>query len=129
MKYLLTWFLSLTIANSTCYAQNVVHVAKGQACPFTGTLLTDKQAALIAKELTDCDKVKLINQDLQKEVGFYQQNETIYLKEISEVRAQNTSLDTALTKANQNNFWRNALWFGLGFVVSGLTVYTVEKNK
>ena len=123
----LTILLSVLISNTnTCYSDEIIHLKAKQPAPFAGVLLSDKQAAIIYGELVDYDKVKLLNKSLNDSIDVYKKDEVIYKSEISEVTTENLSLRTAVDDANKNNFWKCALYFGLGVLTTSAVVYATR---
>lgn len=133
MKRAMTMLLSFLMIGSSCFADpsllpNATFLKKGQPSPYDGVLLSTAQAKVVYGELKDYDRLKLINVSLQKSIEDYKENETEYLKEITEVRDQNLELQQAVEKASTNGFWKDAMWFGIGFLLSGVTVHFIDKH-
>lgn len=121
--------LIFSIVGSNCFAEDgAINIDQGTPAPYAGVLLSKDKAKVIYGELVDYDRVKLLNQSLETSIKLYQDNETIYLKEITEVRDQNLTLQTAVEAAQSNSFWIKALWFGIGFALAGITVHAIDKN-
>jgi hypothetical protein len=123
--------LSGLIVNSSVFADtipNAVQLTKGQVAPFTGVELSDSYVKEVYKELNDSNKYKLLCQSLEQSIVLYQKNEVEYKAEITELTQQNTTLDTALQKANTNSFWKNTLWFLAGVLLTGGITYATRSH-
>ena len=126
MKNLVLTILLSALASNTCYADEIVHLNAKDPAPFAGVLLSDKQAKVVYGELKDYDNVKLINKSLNDSIVIYKKDEVIYKNEISEVQTENLVLRNAVDDANTNNFWKNALYFGLGILTASAVVYATR---
>ncbi len=96
---------------------------KGAESPYRGVLMTETMARDVYNSLVDYDKVKLINESLVKSVTFYQENEILYLKEITELRTSNDDMAKTLTKEEHSTIWSNVGYFVLGVLVTGVISY------
>lgn len=131
LRLLVTSLICLTVASSNVSAtilSGSVVLKKGDASPYDGILLTEDKATTIYYELLDYDKLKLEDTSLRQAITLLQENNDTYLKEVTELKDQNTTLDTALTKANSNSFWSDALWFVIGAAVAGAAVAVAERH-
>lgn len=127
IQLLMKLLICLTVV-SNASAQDAVLVEKGEAAPYRGILMTEDKAKVIYNQLADCDRCKLLNKSLEDSIELYQKNETIYLKEIVEIRDQNITLQTALDRSKSTSFWEKTLWFGLGIVTTSLIVYATTQR-
>jgi len=126
LKILKTHLLILPltlILSLNSFAADAVKLNKGDKCPFAGTLLSPSASDKVVAALVNCAAVEATNDSYQKSILLYKQNETYYIKETSELKTQNTQLDTALQKANSNSTFVKILWFGLGVIVTGAAVH------
>jgi hypothetical protein len=122
----------LMIVNNNAQADVILPKAlfltKGMPAPYDGALLTSEQAKVIYGELKNYDKLILINQSLGKSVDLYKNSEIIYQKEIIGLKDQNVTLENALEKSNNNNFWMDALLFVAGVVTTSAVVYVTRQH-
>lgn len=124
-----TILLSVLVSSNTAFADTeIINIKKGDIAPFSGVLLSDSQAKMVYGELVNCDKIKLLNKSLSDSIVIYQKNEVLYKSEITEVKTENLSLRTAVDAANSNNFWRDALYFGLGVLTTSAVVYATRSR-
>ncbi len=127
MKSMIKLLLINLISLNSAFASPVaLHLEKDQISPFAGILLNDEMSKLIYNQLDECGRLKLINKSLTDSVVIYKKNEDLYKNEITVVHDENLTLRTALDKASTNNFWRNALYFGLGVLSTGVVVYATR---
>ncbi len=119
----------LIISTRSSFAiPNAVSLSKGESAPFTGVLLSDSYSKEVYRELNEVNKYKLLTKSLQESVLVYEKNEIIYKQEITQLTDQNVNLAMAVQEAKTNSFWTKALWFSVGFVLSGATVYMIERH-
>ena len=131
MTRLIKILLIFSIIGSNCFADTLpgaILISKGTPSPYDGVLLTKPQAKIIYGDLQHADQLQLLNKSLEDSIQLYQDNEVVYLKEITEVRDQNVILQSAVEAAQSNGFWTKALWFGIGFALAGLTVHAIDKH-
>lgn len=129
-RQLRTTFLIFLIVNASdilAADPNAVKLTKGDIAPFDGVELSDSYSKEVYNEMNNANKYKLLNDSLNKSISLYQANEVLYKQEISALQNENVALTSAVVKAKDNGFWKNALWFALGAVVSGFTVYASRK--
>ena len=105
---------------------NAVQLNKGQVAPFTGVELSFSYVQEVYKELNQGQQYRLLNKSLQDSIILYEKNEVLFKSEISELKTQNMTLDTALQKASTNSFWKDALWFLGGVLLTGGIAYAVR---
>ena len=113
----------LMTINNVVYADDAVPLIKGQQAPFTGILLTEEKANTVYNDLS---RFKLLNESLERSIKLYEQNEQIQEKKINILLIQNDKLSTDLMTARSASNWEKVLWFGLGLVSVGLSIYGVK---
>lgn len=118
----------LISSNNSFAADSAIALSKGEIAPFTGILMPLDLAKTVNNKLTDCNRIKLINQSLNDSINIYKKNEVLYKSEVTEIQVENLSLRTAVDNANKNNFWRNALYFGLGVLTTSAVVYATRQH-
>lgn len=127
-QLLMKLLICLTVVSNASLAQEVVLIEKGTPAPYRGVLMTEDKAKVIYNQLADCDKCKLLNKSLEESIQLYQKNESLYLKEIVEVRDQNVILQSALENSKSTNFWEKALWFGFGIITTSVVVFATAQR-
>ncbi len=118
--------INLISLNNTFATPTAIHLNKDETTPFAGILLNEEMSKIIYDQLDDCGRLKLINKSLNDSIEIYKKNEDLYKSEVTVVRDENITLRTALDKADKNNFWRNALYFGLGVLSTSAVVYATR---
>jgi|SRR5271166_3846139 len=129
-QILLKILLIASIVTSSCFADTIpysVILKKDQPSPYDGVLLNKLGAQKVLDTYNDLDKERELNFSLENSLDASQKNESILEKEASELQKDNTTLQVALTKSNQNGFWNKALWFGLGLLTTGAIVYAARR--
>lgn len=126
-KLVLTLLLIPLISLNSAFANPLaIRLNKDQISPYSGILLNEEMAKVIYDQLDDCGRIKLINKSLNDSIEIYKKNEVLYKSEVTLIRNENLTLRTALDKSNENNFWRNALYFGLGVLSTSAVVYATR---
>ena len=121
---LLTSLLFSIIGNSIALAEtNVTHLTKGTPAPYTGLLFTEPHARLVANQLKDYDRVKLLNKSLESSIELYKKNEELYQTQVQDLTVQNQNLVKAVKTEKSNSQFEKIIYFALGMVATGLVVY------
>ena len=107
------------IFSTTIKANDVVYIQKDEKAPFSGILFSESKAKEIRSDLLEADKVKLQLQSSEFKYNNIQRivelkNEEIELYEIQNKR---------LIQASQSTELSNYVWFGLGVLATGLSVF------
>lgn len=130
----LTILLSILILSQNSVAgitlssmPGVISITKNTPAPYDGVLFSNDKAKELYADMQECDAQKQANVSLLKSLTLMQSNQTIYEAQVSELKIQNETLDTALVKAQSNGFWNRAMYFGLGVLTTGLIVYAARK--
>lgn len=129
MKHLLTILLSFSMIATSCPSwalDGAISLTKGQPAPYAGVLMGTELAGKVYSDLKYKDQLILVNQSLMKSIDLYKTNETQYKNNISGLEDVNQKLLVAVQDANSNNFWRNALYFGLGVITASAVVYATR---
>lgn len=129
MKKLISILLLIPLIslNNTFASPLAIHLNTDEPAPFSGILLNEEMSKVIYDQLNDVNRIKLINKSLYNSIEIYKKNEVLYKGEVTLVRNENVTLRTALDKADSNNFWRNALYFGLGVLSTSAVVYATRR--
>lgn len=127
VRHLLIMSLIFSTAISNALP-NATRLNKGDVAPFTGVELSDDYASRVYKELNDLNQYKLLVSSLEETIKLHEENEDTYLKEITELKDQNVTLNTALEKSSSNNFWRDALWFVIGAAAAGTVTFAITRH-
>lgn len=115
---ILASLIGLAVGNNV-YGQDTQYIEKGKPAPFSGILFTEEKAQAIRGELLEFDKTKILY-ETEKHRG-ERLGQIINLKdeEIDLYQKQNTRL----LKAHDRSDTLNYVWFGLGILATGLSVY------
>lgn len=108
--------LIFSLISNICFAQNAVHLSKGEESPFEGDLLTLETT----KQLYDDSLEK---SSLQKQLDLTNSNNTILMQEKQILLDQNKSLIENSVKDHNLNTIEKIVWI----VVGGLAVYSGAK--
>ncbi len=100
------------LALNLAFADEVKYIKKGDPAPFTGYIFDleaeqKNQASLLRKD------------QLELQVSLFKENEADLLKNNNMWRSVATENTERLVKMERYSFWQNALFFGLGVVVTG----------
>ena len=118
MKKLLSLLL---ITSFVARADEVAPIKKGEPAPFSGYIFD--------YEAEQKNQFHLIRKDrLEEQVKLYKENEIELMANLNRwqnVAQQNTE---ALLKVERYSFWQNAVFFGLGVVVTGALAIGLSKN-
>lgn len=121
-KACLTFCSFLIVSNSAWAEDNALYLSKGSLAPRDGILLTVDYANQVRIKLLERDSF-VISLDLMKK------NEVIYKTEIEQLSTQNTNLVQAVKDEKTSKLIGEILYFSLGAVLSGLTVYVLRPNR
>lgn len=107
MKYLL-FLLSINV----CFSDQVKYIKHGDPAPFTGYIFD-----LEAEQKNQLSLLRKNNLELQ--VSLFKENEQDLMKNSAMWKSVATENTERLVKIQGYTFWQNALFFGLGVVVTG----------
>lgn len=118
MKYLILFLLSFNLL-----AQDIVVLKKGDVVPFDGVLFS-KEKELQLRQLTlDKQALEKQNETLNKLFEFQQKEIEITTARIILHQEQNNILADKVVRQQENTFWQNVAYFGLGVVITGVVSY------
>lgn len=122
MKKLLSLVCSFSIVSSNAFADdNALYLTKGSVAPRDGILLTVDYANQV--------RIKLLERDsFSTSLDLMKQNEIIYKTEIDQLSTENTKLVQAVKDEKESALLGKILYFSLGAVLSGLTVYAFRNR-
>jgi hypothetical protein len=109
----------LLIFSTTIKANDVVYIQKDQKAPFSGILFSESKAKEIRSDLLEADKVKLQLQSSEFKYSNMQRIVELKDEEIKLYQVQNERL----IQASNTNEISNYVWFGLGVLATGLSVF------
>lgn len=125
-----TWLIILTIVSNSFFAhaeEGVTSITKGTPAPYDGVLLNNDKANQLRKDLLDLDTEKELNKSLQRSMDFYKIKDEYSSNQINILLEQNMKLNGALNSELNNDKYQNLLWFSLGVLATGLSVYAAQK--
>lgn len=105
----------------------VVLIEKGQSAPYSGLLFPKEEANKIRVELLELQTLKLLNESYEKSFDLMQKNNDLFAKKESLLLDQNEKLSLALVESRQSNSIQKIIWFSLGILVTGISVYGAKK--
>jgi hypothetical protein len=117
LKNLLIGLIIATISNAG--ANDVFPIKKGEPSPIQGVVFTESKANEIRKEILDSDINKVRLESSQERISILQSVIKLREGEVESLRAQNRRV----INLNKVNNASNTLYFILGIVVAGASVY------
>ena len=105
----------------------VVLIEKGQSAPYSGLLFPKEEANKIRVELLELQTLKLLNESYEKSFDLMQKNNDLFAKKESLLLDQNEKLSLALVESRQSSSIQKIIWFSLGILVTGISVYGAKK--
>lgn len=114
--------LILTLISNLAFAQNAVHMNKGDVAEFEGDLLT----LSTAKQLYDDSLEK---NSLQKQLDLTNQNLTLLQQDKTLLLDQNSKLIKAAQEEKVTSDVEKGLWFLGGIILTGLAVKAAGSLK
>lgn len=120
---------NIFLFTSTVKAEDnkVVLIEKGQSAPYSGLLFPKEDANKIRVELLELQTLRLLNESYEKSFDLMQKNNDLFAKKESLLLDQNEKLSLALVESRQNNSIQKIIWFSLGILVTGISVYGAKK--
>lgn len=101
-----------------------VEIAAGSPAPFHGILMDIPTAQQV---YTSTQKLYLLNKSYEDSIELYKKNELDYVSQVQILKADNTQLSTALVKEENSSGVIHIVYFVLGVITTGLTVYVFKK--
>lgn len=125
MKKLLTYLILVTIS-SNALADSVV-LKKGQEAPFDGVLNDHKTSQKIVLDLEEGDYNKRRVEQYLKIIELQDLALEKRAKQYDILVDQNKILHDRLEKTESNSGYERLIWFGLGVLGTGISVYGAQK--
>ncbi len=118
MKKILNFLL---ICSFAAKADEVKYIKKGDPAPYTGYIFD--------LEAEQKNQISLLEKDnLEKQLSLFKENEKIYIEQNLMWKNVATENTERLFKIQDNSFWQNALFFGLGVVATGALAIGLSKG-
>lgn len=119
-------FLILAITVNNTLAQSI-SLKKGQSAPFDGVLTDHPTSQKIVQDLEEGDYHKKRAESLQK---FLELQDLVLDKKDRQLQIliqQNDVLQNRVEKSESSSSYERLMWFGLGVLGTGLSVYGAQK--
>jgi len=117
-------FLSLFLICNICLAEDVKVVKKGESVPYDGVLFPREKEREIRTDLQTQEKriitLSKLNELNNKEIDILNKRLELYQEKAKEMADREV-------KQENNTFWKNALYFVSGAVLTGVIGYGVIK--
>ena len=110
--------ISSSVFADTSVVQDSVLLNTGDRAPFPGWLAPGGEDKL--------KDYKLLTDSLNKSIDLYKANETLYTQKVTILTTQNDSLSKAVYEVKASNDLEKFLYFGLGVLAAGLSIYAGE---
>lgn len=107
------------IFSTTIKANDVVYIQKDEKAPFSGILFSESKAKEIRSDLLEADKIRLQLQSSEFKYNNIQRIVELKNDEINLYETQNKRLIQAAQSTEISNY----VWFGLGVLATGLSVF------
>jgi len=122
----------MTGINSNVYSQlneteSAVFLQKGQTTPFSGLLLSEKQAQQTRRELIERDNLHALTVSYEKTIQLQQLGLQTREDQVENLRKQNNSLYEQVNRDKAVTNFERVIWFGLGVIGTGFAVYGASK--
>lgn len=124
MKYILILFLSTSLA----FGQDVKVLSKGTPAPFDGVLFSKEMEKSIRQIDLDNAYLKQQNASLNRLNDLSNQENDILSKRYENMALKANQLAEQQVKAENASFWKNALYFVGGALITGVISYGVVKS-
>jgi hypothetical protein len=122
-KNWLIFLIIVSLISHISFAKDAIPINKGDQAPFNGILLSTKKAEQVRIELIEKDQFAIFNKALL-EVNDDQakiiKNQRTQVRLLSE---QNNKLMNQIERTK----WERHLWFGLGVLATGLSIYGAKQ--
>lgn len=118
------YILSLVLISNSVLADDSIAVTKGTPVPYDGVLLSNSKANELYKKLQDTTD---LNTSLYKSIDLYKIKDNYSNNEIQQLLDSNQKLSSTLNQQEQSQRTQEILWFALGVLATGLSVYAVKK--
>jgi hypothetical protein len=127
---LISLIVSSLLISTTAFSEDAVLINKNDKAPFTGVLLDTKKAQEYKNTTVERDNLKDLNLSLSTSLNL--QTDLIQRKDtqLKLVLDQNDKLSQSVEKSRDTSELEKIVWFGLGIIISGISVYAYSKiNK
>lgn len=108
---------------NTSLSQDSVPITKGTPAPFSGILLNKSKAEQVRIELIERDQFKIFNQTLLENSDLQNKIINNQKKQVDILLKQNDNLVEKIEIKEKVSNIEKIVWFGLGIVSAGLSVY------
>ena len=109
--------------SNAALADEVVLLDKGAVAPFKGLLFSPQKSEKVYQEL---ETLKEKQNDLERILALYKENEFLYDRKVNTLLEQNMNLTDTLTKVENHTELNKIIWFGLGILSVGLGIYATK---
>lgn len=119
--------LIFSLISNLSYAEDTVYLEKDQKAPYNGYLFTEPKAKEIRIKLLEGEANKELNESLGKTNQWLLQNSELKDKQLTYAMERMNSLASTLRDERSTSNWERALYFSLGVVATGLSLYGLKK--
>lgn len=111
----------LLICSFSLQAKEVKFIQKGSPAPYDGYIFD--------LEAEQNNRLELLEKDnMAKQLSLFKENEKLFESNATMWQSVATQNTERLVKLESNTFWQNALFFGLGVVVTGALAIGLSKG-
>lgn len=125
IKYALTSTLAISSIAQAC--NPVLHIDKGTPAPCEGFIFSLDKEQEIRKQLEEYKTLKFINANLELIIKLKDSQIDILGQQVTLWQDQSTRLSKQVIESQDKSFWRSALYFGLGALVTTGLAFAVNK--
>ena len=123
MKYLIAIVLVFAFTVQSAFAEDIVHVKKGDAAPYDGYLLDQEKANKVRDQALDNEGLVKTNESLNKSIILYKSNQDLLTQENDILLKKDIELTKTLNDTRTTSDWVKVGYFVLGVVVVSAGVY------
>lgn len=117
--------LTILIIVNSSVGVTATALKKDQAAPYDGVLFNNTEANSIKVELIEKDIYKDLALSYEKSIKLYKDKDSLSEQQIRELLESNKKLSEALNE--DDNRINNVVWFSLGVLATGLSIYAAKK--
>lgn len=113
--------LTLLLATSIGFAKEVQFIRKGALAPYDGYIFDADAERDNRSELMQKD-------NMAAQIHLFKENEKLYEGQVNLWKGVATENTERLVRIQDNSFWRNTLFFGLGVLATGALAIGLSKG-
>jgi len=128
LKNSLILLISLNLVAGSSFAEEKVdYLEKGTPMPYSGFVFPVSKAQDCRLALIEKEQYEAIKASYDRSIKLYKTTERISDDKMLALSQENFNLSTQLSETKSSSQYSNILWFGLGVLATGLSIYGAKQ--